>query len=148
MSDNELPPVGALHHLEIWVPDLERAIAQWGWLLTRLGYQLFQQWPSGRSWRLGTTYLVFEQSPALTAAGHDRCQPGLNHIAFHAGAPDHVDALSVEAQGHGWSLMFPDKHPYAGGGNHYAAYLVNADGYEVELVGQLPADTSGAVAWS
>jgi len=44
--------------------------------------------------------------------------------------------------------MFPDKHPYAGGGNHYAAYLVNADGYEVELVAQLPADTSRAVASS
>jgi hypothetical protein len=30
--------------------------------------------------------------------------------------------------------MFPDRHPHAGGPEHYAAYLENADGYEVELV--------------
>ena len=30
--------------------------------------------------------------------------------------------------------MFPDRHPYAGGSDHYAAYLVNADEYQVELV--------------
>jgi hypothetical protein len=34
----------------------------------------------------------------------------------------------------GRTLMFTDKHPHAGGRNHYAAYLVNSDGYEVELV--------------
>ncbi|MGW7660727.1 hypothetical protein [Streptomyces sp. NPDC054756] len=30
--------------------------------------------------------------------------------------------------------MFPELHPYAGGRRHYAAYLENADGFEVELV--------------
>jgi hypothetical protein len=30
--------------------------------------------------------------------------------------------------------MYPDKHPYAGGAEHYAAYLENTDGFEVELV--------------
>lgn len=30
--------------------------------------------------------------------------------------------------------MFPDRHPYAGGAQHYAAYLENDDGFEVELV--------------
>ena len=136
MPDDQIvsQPVGQLHHLEIWVPSLEQANAQWGWLLTQLGYRLFQEWPSGRSWRLGSTYLVFEQSPALTAADHDRRRPGLNHIAFHAGESHRLDALTAAAQRHGWSLMFPDKHPYAGGTNHYAAYLVNTDGFEVELV--------------
>jgi catechol 2,3-dioxygenase-like lactoylglutathione lyase family enzyme len=133
MSDDQVP-VGALHHLEIWVPDLDRAIAQWGWLLTQLGYQVFQRWPSGRSWRLGTTYLVFEQSPGLTAADHDRCRPGLNHLAFHVGDRRQVDDLTEESLRHGWTLMFTEVHPHAGGAGHYAAYLANADGYEVELV--------------
>ena len=26
-----------LHHVELWVPDLGRAVASWGWLLTELG---------------------------------------------------------------------------------------------------------------
>lgn len=36
---------GSLHHVELWVPDLGRAI---------------------RSWRLGDTYLVVEESSALS----------------------------------------------------------------------------------
>jgi hypothetical protein len=33
-----------------------------------------------------------------------------------------------------WTLLFPQAHPYAGGPDHYAAYLTNTDGFEVELV--------------
>jgi hypothetical protein len=39
---------------------------------------------------------------------------------------------------HGWALLFADKHPYAGGKDHYAAYLANSDGYEVELIADSP----------
>jgi catechol 2,3-dioxygenase-like lactoylglutathione lyase family enzyme len=125
---------GTLHHVELWVPDLARAIAQWGWLLGELGYTQFQDWPAGRSWRLGATYLVIEQSPALTAGDHDRRRPGMNHLAFHAGPRGRVDALAADGPAHGWTLLFPGQHPYAGGPDHYAAYLANADGFEVELV--------------
>ncbi len=125
---------GLLHHVELWVPDLERARASWGWLLAELGYQPFQDWPAGCSWQLGDTYLVAEQSAALSAAGHERCRPGLNHLAFHAGSRAEVDALASAAPAHGWALMFADRHPFAGGPEHYAAYLENSDGFEVELV--------------
>ncbi len=126
--------MGALHHLELWVPELDRAIAQWGWLLTELGYLPFQDWPAGRSWRLGASYLVVERSPDLAGGAHDRCRPGLNHLAFHAGGRARVDELVVAGPVHGWSLLFADRHPHAGGPDHYAAYLANTDGFEVELV--------------
>ncbi|MEU6755506.1 VOC family protein [Streptomyces sp. NPDC046685] len=132
------PAGGMLHHLELWVPDLERAAVSFGWLLEALGYTLFQSWGNGRSWRLGATYLVIEQSPALTADGHDRCRPGLNHLAFHVESPATMDALVAEAPQHGWSLMFPERHPHAGGEQTYAAYLENTDGFEVELVALSP----------
>jgi hypothetical protein len=74
----------------------------------------------------------------MTVGDHERCRPGLNHIAFFAGVPEQVDTLTDAGRLHGWTLMFPDKHPYAGGGDHYAAYLVNTDGYEVELVATTP----------
>jgi len=127
-------PRGSLHHVELWVPDLARATAQWGWLLGQLGYTPFQDWPAGRSWQLGTTYLVIEQSPALTARGHDRLRPGMNHLAFQAGTRQEVDTLTAAAPAHGWTLLFPETHPHAGGPSHYAAYLANTDGFEVELV--------------
>ncbi len=125
---------GTLHHVELWVPDLECAVRQWGWLLAELGYTPFQDWPDGRSWRLGTMYVVVEQSPAMTAKDHDRLRPGLNHLAFHAGTRQRVDSLAAEGPEHGWTLLFPDAHPLAGGPKHYAAYLASADGFEVELV--------------
>jgi catechol 2,3-dioxygenase-like lactoylglutathione lyase family enzyme len=125
---------GCLHHVELWVPDLSDAIAEWGWLLTSLGYEQFQDWEAGRSWNLGGTYLVIEQSPAMSALDHDRLRPGLNHLAFHAGPREQVDKLTAEAPAHGWTLLFPDRHPHAGGPGHYAAYLTNTAGYEVELV--------------
>lgn len=128
------PVAGTLHHVELWVPDLASAIAQWGWLLGQLGYARFQDWPAGRSWRLGATYLVVEQSPALAGGDHDRRRPGMNHLAFHAGPRQRVDDLAAQGPAHGWTLLFPQAHPYAGGPDHYAAYLANADGFEVELV--------------
>jgi catechol 2,3-dioxygenase-like lactoylglutathione lyase family enzyme len=129
---------GTLHHVEIWVPDLARAVDQWGWLLESLGYSLFQEFHQGRSWRLGETYLVVEQSPAMSAADHDRLRPGLNHLAFHVQTTAEVDKLVAGAPEHGWTLMFADRHPHAGGPEHYAAYLENADGFEVELVASAP----------
>ena len=131
----EPPPTGAIHHVELWVPNLDKAITSWGWLLTALGYRMFQDWPGGRSWQAGHSYIVVEQSPARTASRHDRCRPGLNHLAFHVETRELVDELTREAQLHGWKLMFTDQHPFAGGPEHYAAYLENSDGYEVELVG-------------
>ena len=127
-------PRGSLHHVELWVPDLPRARTEWGWLLGELGYQQFQDWAHGRSWLLGGTYLVIEQSPALTASDHDRLRPGMNHLAFHAGGQASVDALTTAGPAHGWTLLFPDRHPHAGGPGHYAAYLASTDGFEVELV--------------
>lgn len=131
-ADHPLP--GSLHHVELWVPDLIRALAEWGWLLGELGYGEFQRWPGGRSWKLGATYLVVEQSPALTSGTHQRTRPGLNHLAFHAGDAGRVDALYRQAPEHGWTPLFSGAYPHAGGQEHYAAYLANSDGYEVELV--------------
>ncbi|WP_327585458.1 VOC family protein [Nonomuraea sp. NBC_00507] len=131
---SDTPTTGTLHHVEIWVPDLPRAIGSWQWLLEALGYTVSQDWAGGRSWRLGPTYLVMEQSPALTADRHDRRRPGLNHLAFHVESRTRLDALVQQAPAYGWTLMFPDRHPYAGGEQHYAAYLEDKDGFEIELV--------------
>ncbi|GAA2522823.1 hypothetical protein [Pilimelia columellifera] len=78
---------------------------------------------------------MFEQSPALTAQVHDRCRPGLNHLAFHVTSRAELDDIVSAAPENGWALLFPDRHPHAGGPDIYAGYLADADGYQVELVG-------------
>lgn len=128
------PQRGAVHHVELWVPDLARAARSWGWLLGELGYTPFQSWEHGRSWRLGATYVVVEQSPAMTAGEHDRRRPGLNHLALHAGTRAQLDALVAAAPAHGWRPLFADRYPHAGGPEHCAGYLEDGDGFEVELV--------------
>jgi catechol 2,3-dioxygenase-like lactoylglutathione lyase family enzyme len=125
---------GVIHHVELWVADRARASASLGWLLAHLGYERTDEWATGESWRLGDTYVVLEAGPDVVGDVHERRRPGLNHLAFHAGTPAEVDELTAGAVQNGWRLLFADRHPYAGGPGHYAAYLEDADGFEVELV--------------
>ncbi len=83
---------------------------------------------------------MVEQSPALSGAIHDRRAPGLNHLAMHAGRPERVDDLYRESRNHGWTPLFEERYPHAGGPGQYAAYLENSDGFEVELVATPDAD--------
>jgi hypothetical protein len=129
-----MPSRGAVHHLELWVRDLDSAAASWGWLLAALGYTRMNTWPAGCSWRLGDAYIVLESGPDVLPEEHVRRRPGLNHLALHGGTERDVEDLAAEAVGHGWTLLFADRHPHAGGPAHYAAYLENDDGFEVELV--------------
>jgi RimJ/RimL family protein N-acetyltransferase/catechol 2,3-dioxygenase-like lactoylglutathione lyase family enzyme len=127
-----------VHHVELWVADLPAAEATFGWLFAELGWREYQRWERGVSWRRGASYVVVEDSPAGTGARHERTAPGLNHLALHAGTRADVDRITAAAPDHGWRLMFADRHPHAGGPDHYAAYLENADGFEVELVATRP----------
>jgi hypothetical protein len=77
---------------------------------------------------------VLESGPDVVDTPHERRRPGLNHVAFAAGSRAEVDALVDDCPAHGWSLLFPDRHPHAGGPQHYAAYLEDSAGFEVELV--------------
>jgi catechol 2,3-dioxygenase-like lactoylglutathione lyase family enzyme len=126
---------GQLHHVELYVSDLARSTAFWGWLLRRLGYRPFQDWPQGRSWKLDDTYLVLVQVDAqhLQPAYH-RKRVGLNHLAFHAADRTQVDEVTQELRARGVPILYADRHPYAGGPDHYAVFCEDPDRIKVELV--------------
>lgn len=126
-------PTGVLHHLELYVRDLERSAEFWGWLLAQLGYVPFQEWDEGISWRAGPTYLAFVQAEP-DAADLDRRSVGLNHLAFMVPAREDVDELTAALQARGARILYPDRHPYAGGQDHYAVFFEDPDGLKVEVI--------------
>lgn len=121
--------------MELYVEDLQATVEFWGWFLERLGYRDYQQWDGGRSWRLADTYLVFVEAPESHAdRSFHRRAPGLNHLAFHAGSREQVDALTREFRARGRPILYEDQHPYAGGESHYAVYFEDPNRLKVEVV--------------
>ena len=126
---------GLLHHVELYVSDLKRTIEFWGWFLEELGYSPFQEWESGRSWKLDDTYLVFVQTEErYLDIPYNRCRVGLNHLAFHAESRQQVDDITEQLKAKGISILYTDKHPFAGGEDYYAVYFEDPDRIKVELV--------------
>ncbi|MEH7274285.1 VOC family protein [Neobacillus vireti] len=124
-----------LHHVEIYVSSLPRSIEFWGWLLPKLGYEQFQKWDSGISWKYRETYLVFVQAEErFLNIPYHRCRVGLNHLAFHAKSKEHVDDLTEALREKGIQILYKDKHPYAGGDDYYAVFFEDPDRIKVELV--------------
>ena len=64
--------------------------------------------------------------------------PGDEHQQVQKDADDENSdkGLPTDRQcaAHGWTELFADAYPHAGGPDHVALYLANAEGFEVELV--------------
>ena len=126
---------GLLHHIELYVTNLERSAEFWGWLLEELGYTLYQDWPEGKSWKLDETYLVFVQTEErFLDVPYHRCRTGLNHLAFHAESKEHVDRITAQLKTRNARILYPERHPLAGGESHYAVYIEDPDRIKVEIV--------------
>lgn len=124
-----------LHHVELYVSDLKKSTEFWGWLLEELGYELFQEWESGRSWKYGETYLVFVQTEEVYLdIPYHRKRTGLNHLAFHADSREQVDELTEQLKAKGVPVLYEDRHPFAGGEDYYAVFMEDPDRIKVEIV--------------
>ena len=98
-------------------------------------YKQYQKWESGRSWKLGQTYIVFVKTEdRFLEIPYHRKRAGLNHLAFHARLHDHVDQVTERLKEQRVTILYADTHPYAGGKNHYAVYFEDPDRIKVELV--------------
>lgn len=126
-----------IHHVELWVTNLDDALAQWGWLLGELGFERTQRWAEGESWSAGGAYITLTLSPNLSSEQHDRRRPGLNHLAFLGGDETRVDEIMRSAIAHGWIQLYTDRYPHAGGPDHYAGWLENGAGFKAEIVADL-----------
>ncbi|MCB1045619.1 MAG: VOC family protein [Calditrichaeota bacterium] len=131
------PPPCSLHHVEIYVRQLEACREFWDPLFARLGWRLHQEWPQGVSFIDDSTgaYLVFVQAEARFArSGFHRCRPGLNHLAFRAESQERVFALKSWLESQGISMLYEDRWPYASGTNSVALFFEDQDRLKVEVV--------------
>jgi catechol 2,3-dioxygenase-like lactoylglutathione lyase family enzyme len=126
---------GVIHHVEIYVSDLKKTIEFWSWFLEELGYDVFQKWDGGISLRLGETYIVFVQTEErFLDVPYHRSRVGLNHLAFHAASRGQVDDVTQKLKAMGVTILYTDRHPYAGGKDYYAVFFEDPDRIKVELV--------------
>lgn len=126
-----------LHHLELYVSRLDKSETYWGWLLPELGFTPFQHWEKGRSWRHGDFYLVIVQTEErFQDVSYHRCRTGLNHLAFRVPKRADVDWLTQEVKKRGMPVLYEDRHPFAGGPDHYALYTEDPDRIKVEIAAE------------
>ncbi|MBR8643968.1 hypothetical protein KEH51_02125 [[Brevibacterium] frigoritolerans] len=125
---------GFLHYIELYVSNSKRSIDFWGWFLDEMGDEPFQEWESGRSWRLGEMYIVLVQAETrFLDIPYHRGRVGLNHLAFHAASRQQVDEVARKVKGI-VTTIYADKHPFAGGKDHYFLYYEDPDRMKVEFV--------------
>ncbi|WP_158055680.1 VOC family protein [Halorussus halophilus] len=126
---------GLLHHVELYASDFEESMTFWEWFLGELGYEVYQDWDDGRSWKCGPTYLVLVRAPEkYENEEYHRRHPGLNHLAFHAESRTHVDELTEKLRERGRTILYEDEHPHAGGEDYYALYFEDPERMKVEVV--------------
>ena len=105
-----------MNHLEIYVSNLKTSYVFYNWLLPQLGFASYQNWAAGFPFRKKDFYLVFVQTQAkYLANGYNRCNVGLNHLAFSVSSCAKVDFFKKQFEQRQVTLLYPERYPYAGG---------------------------------
>ena len=124
-----------LHHVEMNVSNLKESRSFYDFLLPELGYTLYQEWEKGFSYIYDATYLVFVQTEEKYAeTAYHRGRTGLNHLAFHGESRKQVDDLTKQLINRGITILYKDRHPYAGGSQYYAVFFEDPDRFKLEIV--------------
>ena len=132
-----------LHHVEIYVSDLDISHSFWTGLLSRIGYEEDGRWSDGFTLANGEdAYITFVQVAEKHAhRPYHRGGVGLNHLAFKVRDRAAVDELRDYCLNEGIVLLYADRFPYANGGSdYYALFLEDPDRIKVEFIAGSGAD--------
>jgi len=125
-----------LHHVELFVGDLDRSCAFWTPFMALLGYES-ERWSGGMNYfrEDDPTYLcLLPAAPEHVKAGYHRKRIGLNHLAFRGTSRGHVDQIARWIEDNGHTLLYKDRHPFAGGPDYYAVFCEDPDRIKLEVV--------------
>lgn len=125
-----------LHHLELYVSDLECSAKFWTPFMEKLGYEV-EHWSGGINYlaNVNEPYVcLLQASEAHLTAGYHRKRVGLNHLAFRASSRQHVDELRAWVKDAGYTLLYDDRYPYATAPGYYALFCEDPDRMKLEVV--------------
>lgn len=123
-----------MHHIEIYVSDLNKSKAFYKELFEFLEFELYQEWEEGFSYIKDGFYIVFVQTKEkYLSNGYNRCNIGLNHLAFKCNSKKKIDELREVFIKKGVSLLYDEKFPFAGGSDYYALYFEDPDRIKLEI---------------
>ena len=101
-----------------------------------LGYTA-EPWSGGMNYVRGNdeTYFCLLPAPREHASlGYHRKRIGLNHLAFRASSREQVDEITTWIKSNGYTLLYEDRHPFAGGPSYYALFCEDPDRFKLEVV--------------
>lgn len=126
-----------LHHIELYVSNLDASRAFWMPLLKQVGYEETGHWDDGFTLANNIdAYLTFVQVSAKHAhRPFHRGGVGLNHLAFRVRDRATVDTVRGYCQSRGIVSLYDDRYPFANGGtDYYALFIEDPDRMKVEFV--------------
>ena len=126
-----------LHHIEIYVSNLNASKTFWSSVLSILGYEMSDQWEDGFTLKDGEdAYLTFVQVlEKYSSNTFHRCNTGLNHLAFEVKDRESVDNLKLYCTQNNIRCLYEERYPFANGGNdYYALFVEDPDRIKVEFV--------------
>jgi len=127
-------PFGAIHHIDITVSDLGRALEFYDFTLPLMGFRRIEDSDEGPLWAGARVEVGLQAARTHSTAGHDRHSPGLHHLAFTAPTREAVDALYAVLQAADVFIFDPpaDYPHYAPG--YYAVFFADPDDIKLEYV--------------
>ena len=125
-----------MHHIELYVSDLEKSMVFWTPFMEKLGYKA-ERWSEGINYfgKETEAYIcLLQASEEHVVAGYNRKRVGLNHLAFKAQSRKQVNELRAWVKESGYTLLYDDKYPYATAPGYYAMFCEDPDRIKLEVV--------------
>lgn len=123
-----------IDHIEIYVSNLNNTKKFYNKLFNILGYETYQEWNSGISYRYLNTYIVFVQTePKYLSHKYHRKHTGLNHLAFSVDSTEKVDFIRNIFLDTNTNELYENKYPNAGYPS-YALFFEDPDRIKIEIV--------------
>ena len=131
-----VPGVSGVHHVILTVNDFARSRRFYAALMPRVGYPAVWEYGGvSAGWlSAGSSFWIRPADPRHAGDRFSKDRVGLCEVAFRAESRAQVDALAVDVESWGGTILDPPREypEYVPG--YYAVFFTDPDGIKLELV--------------